>query len=85
MDRLERFMRLAARRAGAGYEEARQAYHSGRLVTANDGDARLVCRRHAERRRVSLDDRGRPECFDSEHPACRGCVEDIRDGCIETW
>jgi hypothetical protein len=34
---------------------------------------------------VSLDEEGRPTCFDPEHPDCRGCVEDIEDGSIETW
>lgn len=85
MDRLQRVMRLAARRAGAGYEEARRAYHEGRTGSTAGENARIVCRRYAERRRVTLDDHDRPDCFDTDHPACRGCVEDIRNGCVETW
>jgi hypothetical protein len=85
MDRLQRVMRLAARRAGAGYEEARRAYHEGRAVPRDTDSARIVCRRYAERRQVRLDDNERPDCFDADHPACRGCVEDIRNGCVETW
>lgn len=85
MDRLERFVRVAARRAGARYEEARRAYRAGRDLPGEDGQARIVCRRHAERREVAVDDAGRPDCFDADHPACQGCVEDVRDGCVETW
>lgn len=85
MDRLQRVMRLAARRAGAGYEEARRAYLAGRAYHLSAESARIVCRRYAERREVTVDDEGRPECYDSDHPACRGCVEDIRNGCVETW
>lgn len=49
------------------------------------GDARLVCRRHAEKRAVAVDEHGRPDCFDAEHPDCQGCVQDVRDGVVETW
>lgn len=55
------------------------------LPRNEDGDARLVCRRHAEKRAVGVDDAGRPACFDPEHPDCQGCVEDVRDGVVETW
>jgi hypothetical protein len=55
------------------------------LPQDDEGRARLVCRRHAERRAVSLDDAARPECFDPDHKDCRGCVEDVRDGVVETW
>lgn len=49
------------------------------------GNAHIVCRRHAERRAVPIDEEGHPPCFDPDHQDCRGCVEDIRDGLIETW
>lgn len=49
------------------------------------GRPRLVCRRHAERRAVDLDDRDRPTCFEPGHPDCEGCVEDLHAGTIETW
>jgi hypothetical protein len=55
------------------------------LPADDEGRARIVCRRHAERRAVSLDDAARPECFDPDHQDCRGCVEDVRDGVVETW
>jgi hypothetical protein len=50
-----------------------------------NGNARIVCRRHAEKRALALDDAGRPPCFDADHVDCQGCVEDIRDGTVETW
>ncbi len=86
-DRLTRFFR----KAGRQYEEARRAYGSGKqsaledLPTDEEGRARLVCRRFAERRAVPLDAEAQPTCFDPDHPDCQGCVEDIREGCIETW
>jgi hypothetical protein len=45
----------------------------------------LVCRRHAERRAVVVDENGHPSCFDPESADCRGCVEDVREGVVETW
>jgi hypothetical protein len=51
----------------------------------SDGRAKLVCRRYAERRAAIVDAAGKPACFDGEHPDCRGCVEDIREGIVETW
>jgi hypothetical protein len=50
-----------------------------------DGNVRLVCRRYAEKRAVAVDEAGRPECFDADHPDCQGCVEDVRDAAVETW
>lgn len=89
--RLRRFVRTTLRSAGRQVSEARQAYSDAKRSALADlpqdehGRARLVCRRYAERRTVSLDDEARPNCFDQEHQDCRGCVEDIRDGQIETW
>lgn len=88
--RLAALLRRKLRQAGRGYEETRRAYRDGKansfgLPTDADGDARIVCRRYAERRRVALDAKGRPECFEAGHPDCEGCVEDIRSGEIETW
>lgn len=89
--RLERFISTTLRSVGEQLSEAKRAYSDGKraakagLPRDADGRARLVCRRHAERRAVSLDEAARPECFDPDHPDCQGCVEDIRDGSIETW
>ena len=73
-------------------EEARESYEEGKtastvpdLPTNEDGEARIVCRRYAERRAVELDAKGRPECYDSGHPDCEGCVADVADGRVETW
>jgi hypothetical protein len=95
-ERVERFLRDRARRAGRRFEEARRAYREGRespesaaerfdLPTEEDGRARIVCRRHAERRAVAVDDAGRPACFEADHPDCEGCAEDVREGVVETW
>lgn len=98
-DRFERVIRQKLREAGRQFEEAKRAYAEGRgdpdgdaagakrydLPTDEDGRARIVCRRHAERRAVSVDTAGRPSCFDSGHPDCEGCAEDVRDGFVETW
>lgn len=86
-DRLTRFFKSAGRQ----YEEARRAYGGGKqsvledLPTDDKGRAQIVCRRFAERRAAPLDDEARPACFDSDHPDCQGCLEDIRSGQIETW
>jgi len=90
-DRLSRFVRSKVRRAGREYGEARRAFREARreaasgLPTDDSGRAKIVCRRHAERRAVRLDVDARPGCYESGHPDCEGCVEDIRDSCIETW
>jgi hypothetical protein len=90
-DRLSRFLRTKLRGAGRQYGEARQAYRAARdrrrlnLPTDERGRARIVCRRHAERRAVRLDGDDRPHCFEAGHPDCEGCVEDIRERRIETW
>lgn len=91
-ERIGRFLRQRVRAAGRRYEEARQAYRSahdavlaGELPVDDAGRARIVCRRFAERRAVRIDGQGRPECYDEDHPDCRGCREDVRAGHIETW
>jgi len=90
-DRLERFISGTLRSVGNQLSDAKRAYSDGKraalagLPRDDDGRARIVCRRHADRRSVSLDEQARPECFDPDHPDCQGCVEDIDDGTIETW
>jgi len=91
-NRLERVIRQQLRNAGRQFEEAKRAYAAGRddsaastLPTDDDGRTQLICRRHAARRAVAVDEAGRPACFEAGHPDCEGCVEDIRDGCVETW
>ncbi len=98
-DRFERVIRQQLRKAGRQFEEARRAYRDGKadpdgdnegtklydLPRDDDGRARIVCRRHAERRTVAVDAEGRPACFEADHPDCEGCAEDVRDGYIETW
>ena len=98
--RLERFVRSTLREAGEGYEQlrgstdgqledAREAYraakHARRLPTDEHDRAKIVCRRHAERRAVTLDEEYRPACFEADHPDCEGCLEDVYEGRIETW
>ena len=95
-DRLEGLLRRKLREAGRQYARARDAYREGRdgppgydpaasLPRDDEGRARLVCRRHADRRAAAIDDEGRPACFEAGHPDCEGCVEDVRDGIVETW
>jgi hypothetical protein len=84
-------LRTKLNSVGRQFEEAKRAYTDAKtatladLPTDGDGRAKIVCRRHAEKRAVSIDADGRPECYDSDHPDCQGCVEDIRNGRIETW
>ena len=77
------------RSAGRQLAEVREAYETGRrtaqLPRDEDGNVRIVCRRYAEKRAVDLDEAGRPDCFDPDHPDCRGCAEDVREGVVETW
>lgn len=89
-DRVERLLRQKLRAAGREFEAVKRAYREGMtegrgLPTDDEGGVRIVCRRHAERRSVTLDSERRPDCFDPDHPDCRGCVEDIREGVVETW
>lgn len=93
----ERFVLERFRNAGRHYAEVRNAYRDGWNETTGDGDgefdlprdddgkARIVCRRYAEKRSVAVDSEGRPTCFDPDHPDCRGCAEDVREGVVETW
>jgi hypothetical protein len=89
--RLERLLRTKLNSVGRRYEETKRAYADAKTAsrldvpTDDEGRARIVCRRYAEKRAVSLDDAGRPACYDPEHPDCRGCAEDIREERIETW
>ncbi len=89
--RLERLLRTKLNTVGQQVEEAKRAYIDAKTATLADlptdesGRAKIVCRRYAEKRAVSLDAEGRPECYDPDHPDCRGCVEDVREGQIETW
>lgn len=89
--RLELLLRSKFRSAGRQCEEAMRAYSASKsavesgLTIDEDGQARIVCRRYAEKRSVDLSRDGRPHCFDPDHQDCRGCVEDIDDGRIETW
>ncbi|QGN07840.1 hypothetical protein Hrd1104_11365 [Halorhabdus sp. CBA1104] len=90
-DHLTNLVRSTLRSAGRQLAEARQAYDDAKRSAQEDlpvdeqGQARIVCRRHAERRAVRLDEEGRPHCLDADHPDCQGCIEDIADGTVETW
>lgn len=90
-DRLARFVRNGLRSAGRQLSDAKRAYSNGKRATMaglprdDEGRARIVCRRYAERRAVSLDELLRPVCYDADHPDCQGCVEDIEDGTVETF
>ncbi|MEZ3142427.1 hypothetical protein [Halobaculum sp. MBLA0143] len=96
-DRLRRVLRQQARRAGRQYAESRSAYREARdaaervdprefdLPADADGDARIVCRRYAERRSVPVDANGRPACFEAGVDDCEGCAEDIREGRVQTY
>ena len=98
--RLEQFLRSKLQEAGREYaqlrestdeqlSEAREAYrvakNARQLPSDETGRVRLVCRRYAERRAVALDDSYRPACYETDHPDCEGCAEDVREGRIETW
>jgi hypothetical protein len=89
--RLKWLLRQKLRSAGRQVEEARRQYRDGLesaradLPRDEEGRAKVVCRRYAERRAVSLDERWRPHCFDPDSQDCLGCAEDIRDGVVETW
>ena len=89
--RIHRFLTRTFQSASRQVQDAKQAYSDAKRSALADlpqddaGRAKLVCRRHAERRAVSLDADARPACFDPDHQDCRGCVEDVRDGVVETW
>ena len=90
-DRIQRVLRQKLRSAGRQVGEAKRAYrHAKRAAQADlpfddSGEARIVCRRYAERRAVELDTEYKPECFDPQSVDCQGCVEDIHEGDVETW
>jgi hypothetical protein len=96
-DRLERVIRQQARKAGRQYAESKRAYEDGQsdgarvdprdfdLPSDADGNARIVCRRYVEERAVPVRADGCPGCFESGHPDCEGCAEDVREGRIESW
>jgi hypothetical protein len=83
------YLRRAIRSAGRQYEQSREQFTTGRTVNRlpadEHGRAKIVCRRHADKRAVMLSERGVPPCFDAENRDCQGCLEDIREGAIETW
>ncbi|MFC6731043.1 MULTISPECIES: hypothetical protein [unclassified Haladaptatus] len=92
--RIERLIRQQFRKAGRQMGRARHEYREGRGERSRTPDApetdggremNIVCRRYAERRTVSLDAQQHPHCFDAESVDCQGCLEDIREGIIETW
>ncbi len=89
-DRLARFIRDPCARPSSNSpmrSAPTRRRAAGELAPAGRRGPRpkLVCRRHAERRAVAVDGEGRPACFDPDHPDCQGCVEDIREGMVETW
>jgi hypothetical protein len=89
--RLKWLLRRKLRSAGRQIELARREYRDGMesaradLPRDEEGRVKLVCRRYAERRAVALDGAGRPACFDPDSQDCQGCLEDIREGVVETW
>jgi hypothetical protein len=90
-DSVRRRLRNVLQSAGRQFGEAQDAFTAARrsaladLPQDEDGTAKIVCRRYAERRSVGLDDAARPHCFDADHPDCQGCAEDVADGTVETW
>lgn len=90
-DHIERVLRQKLRSAGRQVGEAKRAYRRARRAARADlpfdetGKARIVCRRYAEKRAVEVDDDDKPACFDPQSQDCRGCVEDVRTGDVETW
>lgn len=98
--RLKRILRQKLQEAGRQYEslrrstddqlaEARETYQHAKnargIPADEEGRAKIVCRRYAERRAALLDEEFRPACYEEGHPDCEGCAEDVRDGRIETW
>ncbi|NHN41882.1 hypothetical protein G9C85_09605 [Halorubellus sp. JP-L1] len=88
-DSVGQFIRKTLRSAGRQYARTRESFATGKQVSKlprdEHGRARIVCRLHAEKRAVALDENGAPACFDPDRVDCQGCLEDIEDGRIETW
>lgn len=90
-DSVRRKLRRVLQSAGRQLGEAQDAFTAAKrsaladLPQDDDGRAKIVCRRYAERRSVRLDEAARPHCFDPDHPDCQGCAEDVQDGTVETW
>lgn len=97
-ERVAEFVQKAVRHAGQKATEVKLAYIEGReeardrrgadrfgLPTTENDDARIVCRRYAERRAVPVSIHGVPPCFEEGSVDCEGCVEDLQEGHIETW
>ena len=82
------FLGATARAAGRRFAAAKRAYSRGQERADADGPydehAKIVCRRHAQKRTVMLDGYV-PDCFEAGHPDCEGCLEDVREGTVETW
>ncbi|MFB6085679.1 MAG: hypothetical protein ABEJ84_02555 [Halodesulfurarchaeum sp.] len=82
------WLRNAARKAGRTVGSVGTQFSGGRLEGAlpqdETGRVRIVCRRHAARRTVSVT-AGKPECFERDNPDCESCLKDIADGTVESW
>ncbi|MBS3761533.1 DUF7091 family protein [Halodesulfurarchaeum sp.] len=80
--------RNAARRAGRTVGRVEKQLSGGRMEGSlpqdESGQVRIVCRRYAEKRAVSVT-AGKPSCFEAGDPDCESCLEDISDGTVETW
>ncbi|WP_049998061.1 DUF7091 family protein [Halococcus sediminicola] len=85
---IARLLHSTARAAGRRYAESKRAYGDGQTRADSEGPydehARIVCRRYAQKRTVVLDGY-EPDCFEAGHPDCEGCLEDVREGSVETW
>lgn len=86
---LGKWVKKAARRAGRTVEAASEEFSVGKLQSSlpqdEEGRAKIVCRRHTERRAVDIEGNGEPACFEAENADCESCAEDIREGHVETW
>jgi hypothetical protein len=82
------WLRNAARKAGRTVGSVSVQFAGGRIEGTlphdESGKVRIVCRRHAERRAVTLNG-DTPACYESDNPDCESCVEDVADGTVETW
>ena len=82
------WLRTAARKAGRTVGAVGTQFSGGRMEGSlpqdDDGKVRIVCRRYAERRAVTVT-AGKPACFEANNPDCESCLEDIADGTVETW